>query len=49
MHGEEKIIPYYSELRTKLAENFKPEEILEIDKAYDIAKKAHDEQMRKSG
>jgi GTP pyrophosphokinase len=49
MHGEEKIIPYYTELRTKLAENFKPEEILEIDKAYDIAKKAHDEQMRKSG
>ncbi len=39
----------YEELREKLVKNFTPEEVEKIDKAYNMAKDAHEGQLRYSG
>ena len=39
----------YEELREKLVKNFTPEEVKKIDKAYNLARDAHDGQLRYSG
>lgn len=39
----------YEELRVKLVKNFTPEEVEKIDKAYNMAKDAHEGQLRYSG
>ena len=39
----------YEELREKLVKNFTPDEVKKIDKAYNLAKDAHDGQLRYSG
>ncbi len=39
----------YEELRGKLVKNFTPEEVEKIDKAYNMAKDAHEGQLRYSG
>ena len=49
MTPEEMITPYYNSFRTRLLDCFAPEDILDIDSAYNLAKEAHGEQLRKSG